>query len=94
VARDRGEALYRLSALEHTVTTPPGRLQLPGLDPDRLYLVTCAATPHAPDGVGVRPTMPWAREGVRMTGRLLEQVGVQAPALPVDALVLIRATAI
>jgi alpha-galactosidase len=95
VARDRGEALYRLAALEHTVTTPPGRVQLPGLDPDRLYLVTSAATPHVAElGVGVRPTVPWAREGVRMTGRLLDQVGVQAPALPVDALVLIRCSSV
>jgi len=29
-----------------------------------------------------------------MTGRMLEEVGVQAPALPVDELVLIRATAV
>jgi alpha-galactosidase len=96
VARDRGAALYRLSALEHALTSPPGRVPLPGLDPDRVYRVTATATPNVPgpaagSGVG---EMPWAREGLRMTGRLLEQVGVQAPPLPVDELVLIRAEAL
>ena len=98
VARDRGEALYRLSALEHAVTSPPGRVPLPGLDPDQVYLVTATATPSVPvQGVAAGSEllqMPWARDGLRMTGRLLEQVGVQAPPLPVDELVLIRAKAV
>ncbi|MFL6153545.1 MAG: alpha-galactosidase [Ornithinibacter sp.] len=98
VARDRGEALYRVSALEHSLISPPGRVPLPGLDPDRVYLVTATATPTVPiQGFGAHSEltgMPWARDGVRMTGRLLEQVGVQAPPLPVDELVLIRATAL
>jgi alpha-galactosidase len=97
VARDRTEALYRLSALEQTLVAPPGRVPLPGLDPDRVYLVTATPTPTVPiQGVAAATAsdLPWAREGLRMTGRLLEQVGVQAPALPVDELVLIRATAV
>jgi alpha-galactosidase len=98
VARDRREALYRLSALEHALTSPPGRVPLPGLDPDQVYLVTASATPDVPvQGVAAGSElieMPWAREGVRMTGRLLEQVGVQAPPLPVDELALIRAQAV
>jgi alpha-galactosidase len=98
VARDRSEALYRLSALEHALTSPPGRMPLPGLDLDQVYLVTATATPNVPvQGVAARSEMtemPWVREGVRMSGRLLEQVGLQAPALPVDELVLIRAEAV
>jgi alpha-galactosidase len=98
VARDRSEALYRLSALEHALTSPPGRVPLPGLDLDQVYLVTATATPNVPvQGVAARSEMtemPWVREGVRMSGRLLEQVGLQAPALPVDELVLIRAEAV
>jgi alpha-galactosidase len=98
VARDRGEALYRLSALAHAVVSPPGRVPLPGLDPDRVYLVTATATPSVPiQGLAAATErlsrMPWARDGLRMTGRLLERVGVQAPALPVDELVLIHVTA-
>jgi len=98
VARDRREALYRLSALEHAVTSPSGRVLLPGLDPEQVYLVTATATPSVPvQGVAAGAELlqvPWAREGLRMTGRLLEQVGVQAPPLPVDELVLIRAEAV
>jgi len=97
VARDGATALYRLSALTHTLTSPPGRVPLPGLDPDRVYEVTATETPHTPieDVAGATGPagLPWAA-GVRMTGRMLEEVGVQAPALPVDELVLIRATAV
>ena len=98
VARDRGAALYRLSALEHLLVSPPGRVPLPGLDPDQVYLVTATAAPNIRvPGVAAGSEMlqvPWAREGLRMTGRVLEQVGVQAPPLPVDELVLIRAEAV
>jgi len=98
VAPDRSEALYRLSALEHTLTSPPGWVSLPGLDPDRVYRVTATATPNVPGqsvgGLTEPIEMPWARQGVQMAGRLLEQVGVQAPPLPVDELVLISARAV
>ena len=35
VAPDQSDALYRLAAVDHTLTWPPGRVTLPGLDPDR-----------------------------------------------------------
>jgi alpha-galactosidase len=96
VAQDRSEALYRLSALEHALVSPPGRVTLPGLDPDRTYEVTATPTPTVPiqGDAFERTGLPWAREGLRMSGRLLERVGVQAPALPVDELVLIRVVAV
>ena len=72
-------------------------MPLPGLDPDCVYEVTATETPHTPieDVAGATGSsgLPWA-SGVRMTGRMLEEVGVQAPALPVDELVLIRAKAV
>jgi alpha-galactosidase len=91
VAPDGSDALYRLVALEHTLIWPPGRVQLPGLDPDRIYLVT--AQPPG-DAAATGPHPPgWGRDGVRLTGRLLGEVGIQAPLLQVDHLVLIRARA-
>ena len=99
VAQDGSQALYRLSALDHTLTWPPGRVALPGLDPARVYRVN-TTMPGKRDGTGslglghdLPPMPPWTREGVRMSGRLLAEVGLQSPPLSPDELVLIRATA-
>lgn len=94
VAPDRRDALFRLSALDHSATRPPGRVPLPGLDPDTTYVV-CAQPPgdgpvNGPD----RGRVGWDGDGVRLTGRVLETVGVQAPLLQVDQSVLIRARAV
>ncbi len=88
VARDGSSALYRLSTLDHTLVWPPGRVPLPGLDPDASYRVSVLP----PGDTALDPHLPaWAEHGVTLRGRVLEEVGVQAPLLPVDALVLIRA---
>ena len=100
VAQDGSDALYKLAALEHTLTWPPGRVSLPGLDPDRTYRVTAQAPGDAAalGGLGsVAATggdgcPAWAPTGVRLTGRVLAEVGIQAPLLGVDQLVLLRAT--
>jgi alpha-galactosidase len=91
VATDASDALYRLSALDHTLPWPPGRVPLPGLDPDRAYRV--AVQPPG-DGPARTFTPAWATDGVTLTGRVLGEVGIQAPLLPVDHLTLIRATAV
>ena len=89
VAADRSDALYRLSALDHSVTWPAGRVTLPGLDPDARYRVRAQAPgDHA---VRVASGPAWAPDGVVLTGRVLEEVGIQAPLLDVDRLVLLRA---
>jgi hypothetical protein len=84
------------SALDHSLTSPAGLVALPGLDPERTYqvlTVTPSADPGSPDH-GRLNVAPWTREGVRTSGRLLAQVGLCAPPLSVDALVLIRAEAV
>ena len=96
VAHDRGEAIYRLSALDHSLTAGTGLVTLPGLDPQRDYqvsTVTLAADPGPVDPR--RPSLPpWMEAGVRTSGRLLDQVGVRLPRLAVHELVLIRAEAV
>ncbi|WP_296665188.1 alpha-galactosidase [Demequina sp.] len=87
VAPDGSEALYRLSALDHTLTWPPGRVTLPGLDPDRTYRVTTVSP--AADGPARPGAAPWTREGVTLSGRVLAEVGLQAPEIKADHLVII-----
>ena len=95
VAPDRSDALFRLSALDHALTWPSGRVPLPGLDPGTTYAV-CAQAPgdRWVNGEHVSGRVGWHGDGVRLTGRVLSEVGLQAPLLHVDASVLIRATAV
>lgn len=93
VSTDRTEAWYRLSALDHTIGWPVGRVPLPGLDADRRYRVTVVA----PGGGSVArgpAAPPWASIGLTMSGRALADVGLQAPSLAPDQLVLLRATSV
>jgi len=91
VARDGREALYRLSGLDHTLTWPHGRVQLPGLDPDTTYRVT-ALPPALKPFEGPHPA--WYDDGAVLSGRLLEQVGIMAPLLGADDLVILHAQAV
>ncbi len=96
VAQDRSQAIYRLSALDHSLTSGAGLVALPGLDPERAYQVS-TVTAAADLEPSVRRRMnvaPWTRDGVRTSGRLLAQVGVRVPPLSVDQLVLIRVEAV
>ena len=64
VAQDRSQALYRLSALDHSLTSPAGLVALPGLDPERTYQVSIV-TPSADPGSLVHGRLnvaPWTRE--------------------------------
>ena len=86
--RDRSEAVYRLSALDHSLSAGAGLVTLPGLDPERSYQVSVI-------GPAVRGSAaPWMRDGVRTSGRLLDQVGVRVPRLLVDELVIIGVQAV
>jgi len=91
VAQDRSDALYRLAAVDHTVTWPAGRVRLPGLDPDRVYRVTAQAPGHGP---ALFSPPGWGRDGVTLPGRVLAEVGLQAPLLDPDQLVVLRATSV
>ncbi|HSP60007.1 MAG TPA: alpha-galactosidase [Ornithinimicrobium sp.] len=74
VAPDRAEALYGVVSVRRAVSGP-GRVRLPGLDPDRRYRVTVPD----PGGEGLLDggrTVPWARSGVVLPGRVLDEVGL------------------
>ncbi|WP_433363658.1 alpha-galactosidase [Actinoplanes sp. CA-142083] len=92
-ARDRSEAVYALVAMTTGVWSPPGRVRLPGLDPDAVYRVEPLPPGDQPQGPTKAPP-PWWTSGVELTGRMLGAVGVQAPALFPERLVLLRATSL
>jgi alpha-galactosidase len=91
VAEDRGKALYQFAVLDRPTSWPPARLRFPGLDPDRRYEVTELVVGDAvPDGQ--RP--PWMASPLRLSGRVLEEVGIEPPSIDVDRSVLLAVVAV
>ncbi len=86
------EAAYVLARLATGPAATPGRVTLPGLVPDRPYRVRVRAEAGLPATVQAAPPAWWEQalgEGVVLTGRLLEKVGLAMPVLaPAQALVL------
>ncbi|MFF9112194.1 alpha-galactosidase [Streptomyces sp. NPDC014776] len=91
VAPDRSRAVYALVQTATSVQSPPGRVRLPGLDPDALYRLAPLAPGDRPEG----PTgfaLPWWRgDGVELPGHVLTTAGVQAPAQYPERAVLVEA---
>ncbi len=92
VAQDRSDAVFAVVATDTSQHLPAGRVQLPGLDPDALYHVRPQAPGDVVDGLGGGVPPWWGPEGVRLGGRALAEVGVAAPTLFPEHLVLVRAT--
>ena len=93
VAADRSDALYALVQLTTADTSVPGRVRLPGLDPDRRYRVVPQAPGDAPARSGPRQP-PWLADGVTLPGSVLGSAGLRAPAMFPEQLLLVRAEAI
>ena len=75
VAQDFSEALFQIAALTRSATTGPHRVRLPGLDPDRRYRVTLEQPGAQPLTHG-RGVVPWAVDGITLTGRALAETGL------------------
>ncbi len=90
VARDATSALFSYTQVTSSVTHPPGRVTLPGLDPDRRYTVRIIAG-NVDTGPG-QSTLPWAVQPITLTGRQLGTVGLRAPVLYPGQLVLLELT--
>ncbi|MCU1561562.1 alpha-galactosidase [Mycetocola sp.] len=88
VATDGASALFTFTQVSTSVTYPPGRFTLPGLVPDRRYTVQILAG-SVSAGPGQSP-LPWAEQPIRLTGRQLGTVGLQAPVLLPAQLVLLE----
>jgi alpha-galactosidase len=91
VAQDRSEALFALVTTATAVTSPPGRVRLPGLDPDRRYQVVPQPPGDHPVGIIDPLGVPWLNaDGVTLSGQVLERVGLQSPELHPEQILLLH----
>lgn len=93
VAHDRGRAIFALVQEGVTATSRPAPIRLPGLDPERRYLVREAQPAGAPQTWQIDPT-PWVAEPVVLSGRALAEVGLTAPILTSEQAMLIEVEAV
>ncbi|MFD7458070.1 MULTISPECIES: alpha-galactosidase [unclassified Streptomyces] len=91
VAPDRSRAVYALVQTATSVQSPPGRVRLPGLDPDAVYHLSPLAPGDRPEGPTGHRLPWWHGDGVELPGRVLTAAGVQAPALYPERLALFQA---
>jgi alpha-galactosidase len=80
VSSDLSWGLFALTQITTGIAHPPGRFVLAGLDPERLYTVRVPAPLPRVLGPGESP-LPWAQDGVTLSGRTLMSVGLQRPIL-------------
>lgn len=92
VAHDRSEAVFALTAVATPVASLPGTVRLRGLDPDTVYRLRPLPPGDTASGVD-RARPAWMTpQGVTARGSVLERVGVQAPNLHPEQLVLLHLT--
>ncbi|PWD52084.1 alpha-galactosidase [Serinibacter arcticus] len=77
VSPDGAEALYAVVAMATSIVSPPGRLRLPGLRPDRRYRVEAVWPDGVPEPRRILPS--WWAAGIELTGAVLATAGVQVP---------------
>ncbi|MGW7465740.1 alpha-galactosidase [Streptomyces xantholiticus] len=91
VAPDRSRAVYAVVQTATSMQSPPGRVRLPGLDPDAVYHLCPLRPGDRPEGPTDSPLPWWHTDDVQLTGRILGTLGIQAPALYPERTVLVQA---
>ncbi len=83
VSPDRDEGWYVVAAVAATATQHPAPIRLPGLDPDRSYLLTDETPKHDQHVADLGDT--WHHSlGVTVSGTVLSTAGVRLPATAPD----------
>jgi alpha-galactosidase len=93
VSPDRRRALFAFVAMDTTTAAQPGRVRLPGLDPEVRYRIepvqlSAGALTRTSSG-----PPPWWLDGSVVSGRVLETVGLQGPMLYPEQALLFRLVA-
>jgi alpha-galactosidase len=78
VAADLGSAVFTITQTATTAAYPPGRVRLPGLDPERRYRLR-ALDPTEPGHEAAQSPLAWRTHPVALTGHELDAVGVRPP---------------
>ncbi len=94
VSADRGEAIYAVAQVATGVTSQPGQVRLPGLDPELAYRVEPLAPGNDPGRRRELEIPAWWADGVVLPGVVLATVGLQAPSQHPEHTVLLHATAL
>jgi alpha-galactosidase len=92
VARDGGAAVFALVAMSSGLSLPPGRVRLPGLAPHRVYDLRLLTPGQAMIGPYQVDSPDWIVAGVALTGRVLGELGIQAPVMYPEQLALLHLT--
>ncbi|HEY8296052.1 MAG TPA: alpha-galactosidase, partial [Micrococcaceae bacterium] len=95
VAADGAEALFALAAVATSAAEQPGRVCLPGLDPERVYRLA-AAYPASGDGhtYNQAAAPAWLGHGAEASGRFLAEAGLPMPVLNPEHAVLLHLAAV
>ncbi|SEE84761.1 alpha-galactosidase [Ruania alba] len=90
VAPDKSRALYSFVAMATMVASQPGRIRLPGLDPDARYRIEPIQL--SASALVRRPAGPpaWWSEPTVLSGRVLATAGLQGPVLYPEQALLFR----
>jgi alpha-galactosidase len=90
VAEDGSEAVFSISAVGLTLDAVASPVRLPGLDPDRSYVIE-PLTFGAPPRYLAAALPRWLSDGtVSLLGRLLSEIGVAAPPLAPEQTLVLR----
>ena len=92
VAQDASEAVFAVVQLETSVPARPGPVRLPGLAAARSYAV--APLPPGDQPAVLHREPPAWMTGITLPGAVLGSIGLTAPVLCPDQLLLLRATSV
>lgn len=78
VAADAASAFFTITQSQTLISSPTGRVRLPGLEDDRTYRVR-VATPGGIVSAPAQSPLEWAHHDTVLTGRQLAVVGLRPP---------------
>ncbi|WP_020097727.1 alpha-galactosidase [Microbacterium sp. 11MF] len=93
VAEDAASAFFTITQTQTLISSPAGRVRLPGLDADRVYRVQLVT----PGGIVETPAqspLEWAHGDTVLTGRQLAVVGLRPPVQNPQQSVVVEVTAV